>query len=123
MMSRVVRLTVVEQDLLAARFAEHGNSTRRMRAALEEVGAADVARRLRALRLVERRFDVDLGEVCHRFGRRHRPDTHPIERLVVEFIACPSDGGGEGDLLVLLDRLARLRELMDGTLVEAPEEA
>ncbi|MEX0891410.1 MAG: hypothetical protein WEB88_04510 [Gemmatimonadota bacterium] len=120
---RVVRLSLTERGLLAARYAEHGNSTRRMRTALREAGAPEVAERLDTLRLVERRFDVDLGEVCHRFARRHRPDTHPIERLVVEYIARPADDQDSGDLLVLLDRLARVRELMDGTLVEASEEA
>ena len=122
---KVVRLSLLERGLLAARYAEHGNSTQRMRAALEEAGAADVAQRLAALRAMERSFDVDLGEVCHRWDRRRRPEVHPIERMVVEFIARRADEGeGEdGDLMVLLDHLGQLRELMAGRLVEAPEEA
>lgn len=119
---RVVRLSVAERGLLAARYAEHGNSTVRLRAALLEAGAAAMAERLTALRGLERRFDVDLGEVCHRYGRRLHPDTHAIERSIVEFIARPADGEDDGDLLVLLDHLDQVRDLMDGRLVEEAEE-
>jgi hypothetical protein len=117
----VLCLTDQDRRLLAARFGEHGNSQRRMRAALHEAGAAGAAERLAALRQLERRYDVDLGEVCHRFGRRNLPDTHPIERFVMSYIAEERVLAGRGELWVLLDHLRQVRELMDGRLVGEPE--
>jgi hypothetical protein len=118
----VVCLTDQDRRLLAARFGEHANSQRRMKTALLEAGAAAAAARLAALRLLERRYDIDLGEICHRYGRRNLPETHPIERFVMSYIAeerPPCNGGCE--LWVLLDRLHQVRELMEGRLVGEPE--
>jgi hypothetical protein len=121
-MMEVVCLTEQDRRLLAARFGEHGNSLRRMKSALVEAGARAAAERLVALRQLERRYNVDLGEICHRYGRRNQPDTHPIERFVMSYIAeerAPPHGRPE--LWVLLDRLRQVRELMEGRLVGEPE--
>lgn len=117
----VVCLSAQDRRLLAARFAEHGNSQRRMRSALVEAGADAAAARLGALRMLERRYDLDLGEICHRFGRRNLPDTHPIERFVMSYIAEERACAGRNELWVLVDRLRQVRELMDGRLVGEPD--
>lgn len=118
----VVCMTLPDCRLMAARFAEHGNSHHRMRAALLEADAADAVARLDALRRVERTFDLDLGSVCHRFQRRRDPAMHPIERRVVEYITelRPAPGGGH-HLWILLERVQQVRELMEGRLVGEPE--
>lgn len=110
----VVRLTAGDCRLLSTRFAEHGNSYRAMAGALADAGRSGPLARLRALRRVERRFEVDLGSLCHRFHRRNHEDTHPIERAVMSYIATwrrRPDGCRE--LWVLLDRLRNVRTLIE----------
>jgi hypothetical protein len=119
---RVLRLELSDCVLLDARYAQHGNSQRRMLEALREAGAGAAAERLRALRGLERRFGVDLGSLCHRFRRRDRPETHPIERFIVEHVTELRRGaGGRDELWVLLDHVRQVRELMEGRLVGKPE--
>ncbi len=113
----VVRLTGQDHALLCARFAEHGNSQRRMRDALAETAAADMLARLQALREMERTLDVDLGAVCWRWEHRDDPATHPLERQVMEYVAGARGTGPLWELLVRLDRVRALRELMEGRLV------
>ena len=118
----VVCLTAADCALLAARYAEHGNSSRMMRRALEEANAPTVIERIQTLRSLEHRHDVDLGEVCHRYERRNRFDTHPIERLIMNYIAqvrLNAQGGEE--LWIRLDRVREVRSLMgEGKLVGEP---
>jgi hypothetical protein len=114
---QVVCLTASDRRLLCARFAEHGNSHRRMFQALCETGADDAGARLVALRRLERRFDLDLAEICHLHARRHDEATHPIERLVVDFVTEERPTAGEQQLWVLPERVQQLRELMNGKLV------
>jgi hypothetical protein len=113
----VVCLTAADRGLLCARFAQHGNSHRRMLDALSDAGAGDAGARLLALRRIERRFDLDLAEICHRHARRHDDGTHPIERLVLDFIAEEREADGEQQLWVMPERVRQVRELMDGKLV------
>lgn len=113
----VVCLSPSDRSLLCARFAEHGNSFRRMADALGEAGAADARARLTALRQVERQFDLDLAEICYRFERRNRDSTHAMERTVVEFVAEERQNGDELQLWIIPERVQQVRELMDGKLV------
>jgi hypothetical protein len=113
----VVRLTGSDRTLLCTRFAEHGNSQRRMLSALTESGARECSARLAALRRVEKRFDLDLAEICHRHARRHDSRTHPIERLVLDFIAEERFDADEPQLWVLPERVRQIRDLMQGKLV------
>lgn len=114
----VVRLSAQDHALLCARFAEHGNSQRRMRDALAEVGAGTEAlARLQALREIERALDVDLGAVCWRWEHRTDDTTHPLEQRVMEYIAQPRGSGDCWQLWVWVDRVRQLRELMEGRLV------
>ncbi|MGH7482586.1 MAG: hypothetical protein ACRELV_10555 [Longimicrobiales bacterium] len=123
----ILILTVSDARLLAARHAEHGNSVRRMMSALREAGCPDAPHRLRALRRIERRFDVDLGALCHRFLHREDPETHALERSVLEYVAhwrCPvptADAGPEDRALWIdVDRLRALRAWLEETAL-APE--
>jgi hypothetical protein len=112
----VVRLTTQDCSALAARYEEHGNSHRRMAAALREAGAAEALERLRALRRLEHHFDVDLGSFCHRFRHRDDAETHPIERWLLHYIAredpAPAPDGAAPDVWLLLDRLREVRQWM-----------
>ncbi|MCI0437147.1 MAG: hypothetical protein L0271_26455 [Gemmatimonadetes bacterium] len=116
----VVRLSAADSRLLAARHAGHGNSHRRMRAALGEAGATAAVARLDALRALERRFQVDLAAICALHQRRAESDGHPIERLVISYVteSRASDQGDE--LWVLLDRVSDIRDLIEGRLVGEP---
>jgi hypothetical protein len=116
----VISLSAGDCRLLVARCAEHGNSHRRLVAALREAGATETVERARALRRLERHFQVDLGSLCLRHSRRDEPGAHPLERLVVEYVTSTRDGDA-GEVRVLLDRLREVRELMDaGQLVREP---
>jgi len=117
----IVRLASRDARLMAARFAEHGNSPRRMRAALAEAGADTAVQRLNALRRVERAFNLDLGSICFRWLRRNDADVHVIERGVMEYVAEHRDGPDGGELWVRVDHVRSLRELMQGRLVGEPE--
>jgi hypothetical protein len=113
----VVCLSSSDRRLLYARFAEHGNSYRRMFDALQEAGADDACARLFALRRVEKQFDLDLAEICHRHVHRNDERTHPIERAVVDFIAEERHASGDAQLWVVPEHVQQVRELMDGKLV------
>ena len=114
----LVALAPADRKLLEARYAEHGNSHRRMHAALLEAGAADAAARLHALRSLEAKFDLDLGQICHRFAQRAAPGTHPIERVVIDYITeLQTDASGADILCVLPERVRQVHELMQGRLV------
>jgi hypothetical protein len=118
----IVCLSRTDRSLLGARFAEHGNSHRRMREAFSEAGPEDTVARLDTLRRLERTFEIDLGSLCHRFEKRNLPETHPVERMVVDYITeTRVTAEGREELWVKLDRVARVRELMDGRLVGEPD--
>jgi hypothetical protein len=117
----VVCLSATDRQLLRARFSEHGNSHRRVYEALKANDAADAAARIRALRRIEQRFDLDLAEICHRHAHRRDADTHPIERMVLDFIAEEKHIDDGVQLWIMPDRVQQVRELMDGRLVGEPE--
>jgi hypothetical protein len=109
--------------LLAARFSEHGNSQRRMLAALEEASARDAFARLALLRQMEKSVGVDLGMLCYHFEHRNDATTHPFERAVMNYVAHwrINVRGGE-DLWVLLERVRQVKDIVEeGKLVGAPE--
>jgi hypothetical protein len=113
----VICLSAPDRRLLCARYAEQGNSFRRMFDALADAGASDACARLAALRRIERQFDLDLAEICHRHAHRNDERTHPIERQVVDFVAEERQCGADAQLWVMPGRVRQLRELMDGKLV------
>jgi len=118
---QVLCLTDQDRRLMAARFAEHGNSQRSMKRALSDAGAQAALGRIGALRRLEREHNIDLGEVCHRFAQRNSPETHPIERFVMSYIAEErTRPNGRRELWVLVDRISQVRQLMDSQAVGEP---
>ncbi|HEX9106832.1 MAG TPA: hypothetical protein VF832_06385 [Longimicrobiales bacterium] len=118
----VLCLNLADYKLLTSRFAEHGNSQLRLAAALEEAGAGDTLRQAKALRRMEVSFGVDLGSLCHRFEHRHDPRVHPIETMVMNFVAEWRGTNGKRELWVMLDRVRQVRDLMEeGQLAREPE--
>lgn len=110
----VVRLTPGDCRLLSDRFAEHENSHRQMAGALDDAGEREVLDRLRALRRLECHFRVDLGSLCHRFGRRHDAGMHPLERAVLGYVASwRNQPGGGRELWVRLDRVHGIRDMVE----------
>ena len=120
-MTHIVCLTATDRYLLCMRFEQHANSHRRMFASLTEAGARDATARLVALRKMERRYDLDLAEICHRHAHRLDVRTHPIERMVLEFIAEEKHVEAGTQLWILPARVQQVRELMAGRLVGEPE--
>ena len=119
----VLSITQSDCALLAARFGEHGNSQRRMLAALDEAGAKDAFARMSVLRQMEKRVGVDLGMLCYHFEHRNDMGTHPFERAVMNYVAHwrINPKGGE-DLWVLLERVREVRSVVEeGRLVGEPE--
>jgi hypothetical protein len=119
----VLSLTRSDCGLLAARFGEHGNSQRRMLAALEEAGPQDAFGRLCLLRQLEKRFGIDLGMLCYHFEHRNDAKTHPFERAIMNYVAFwRMNESGTEELWVRLDRIREVREIVDeGRLVGEPE--
>lgn len=115
----LLRLSAGDVELLVARVRRHDNSHCRMVGALEAADARDRLERLRALRRLEHRFEVDLGSLCERHRRLDAPETHPIERRVLRFVArWRTRADGTREFLVLLDRLREVRAFIDeGRLV------
>ena len=120
----VLSLTRSDCGLLAARFSEHGNSQRRMLAALEEAGANDAFSRLVILRQMEKRVGVDLGMLCHHFEHRNDAETHPFERQIMNYVAqWRLNAASAEELWVILDRIREVRGLVEeGRLVSAPDQ-
>ena len=107
----VVCLEARDRELLCNRVAEFGNSHQRMALEMQERGNAQALERLKLLRGIERRFMIDLGSLCDRF--RRRDDAHPLERLVLSYVAMrKTDDSGDEQLLVLVDRVRQVRDLM-----------
>ena len=119
----VICLTRSDCGLLAARFGEHGNSQRRMLAALAEASANDSCARLRALRALEHSFALDLGMLCYHFEHRDDADTHPFERAVMNYVAHRRvNAQGADELWVLVNRVREVREIVEEKrLVGEPE--
>jgi hypothetical protein len=118
----VLCLTVADYGLLNSRYAEHGNSQLRLAAALEEAGARDTLRHSKVLRRMEVTFAIDLGSLCYRFEHRHDAGTHPIETMVMNFVAEWRGTKKRRELWVMLDRVRQVRELMEeGELAREPE--
>ena len=118
----VVRLTRSDCTLLAARYANHSNSHRRMAQAMTEAGAADSLGRLTTLRTVERQFDVDLGMLCHWYEQRDASQTHPVQRAIIHYLTASCAPGAGAELWIRLDRVRELRDLMEESrLVGEPE--
>lgn len=113
-MLHVVCLAARDRRLLRARWHEHANSHRSMLHALLELGADDDCARLNALRAIEKQYDLDLAEICYRHERRNAGTTHPIERLVLDFITEERHDEDDSRLWVLPDRVQQVRELMAG---------
>jgi hypothetical protein len=111
----VVCLSSFDRGLLRARWKEHDNSHLRMLDSLEQMNAFDAIARLKALRSIEKHFNIDLAEICHRHAAR--ADAHPIEKIVLDFITEERAAGDELQLWIMPDRVKQVRELMDGKLV------
>jgi len=120
-MTHIVCLSPADRRLLCSRFDEHGNSHVRMFDALTKSGADDASARLLALRSIEKRYDLDLAEICSRHSRRNDGGTHPLERLVLEFITEERHTEDETQLWVMPDRVRQVRDLMDGQLADGAE--
>lgn len=119
----VISLTRSDCGLLAARFAEHGNSQRRMLSALEDAGANDAFSRMCVLRQLEKSVGVDLGMVSFHFEQRNDAKTHPFERAIMNYVAhWHTSAAGIDELWVMLDRVREVREIVEeGRLVGEPE--
>ena len=118
-MTELLTLSRDDCGLLAARYGEHANSQRRILQALEEAAAAQEFARLCALRQLEKHFDIDLGMLCYHFAHRDDKDTHPVQRMVMNYVAEWVSSGGVDELRVRIDRVRDVRDIVeDGRLAE-----
>jgi hypothetical protein len=119
-MTELISLSKDDCGLLAARYAEHGNSQRRILQALEEAAADNEFARMCALRQLEKHFGVDLGMLCFHFEHRNDKNTHPIQRAVMNYVAeWTLDANASQELRVRVDRVREVRDIVeDGRLAE-----
>jgi hypothetical protein len=114
-MQQLIALSRNDCSLLAARFSEHGNSHRRMLAALEEAAANDAFTRLCVLRQLEKHFIVDLGMVCYHFQHRDDAETHPLQRAVMNYVAhWGFTAMGAQELRIRVDRVREVQDVVAG---------
>lgn len=108
-------LTPEQVDLAAQRYAEHGNSPARIERHHLDRGDRAAALALRALRRVERRFEIDLGTVCHKFLEAEIASTAAVQREVMAYVArWNEDRSGARRLLVSIDRARQIDRLAEG---------
>lgn len=91
-----------------------------MLSALEEAAADDAFARLCALRQIEKHFQVDLGMLCYHFQHRTDANTHPVERVVMNYVAAwTANDQGADELRVRIDRVREVRDIVEeGRLIE-----
>ena len=116
-MAELLSLTRSDCGLLAARYAEHANSQRRMLDALEEACADAAFARLCALRQMEKHFQVDLGMLCHHFEHRNDHNTHPIQRAKHEAVKTPGADGRSTNALEVRVTPKDISYVVNGTVV------
>ena len=107
-------LTPDQVALAVHRYEEHGNSAPRLSRFLRKSGDGRLLLG-RALRRVERRFEIDLGILCFKFVETETRTTPEVQQRVMDYVAyrrAREDGGH--DLVVSVDRAREIDRLARG---------
>ena len=111
----LIVLTGEQVELAAYRYEKHGNSAVRVARHFRRIDDEHKVRTCRAIRRLERRFEINLGTVCYKFLETESHPTSTIQVQVMEYLAHwrESDDGGR-DLVVSVDRVREIDRLAQG---------
>ncbi|MDX1661262.1 MAG: hypothetical protein R3326_05680 [Gemmatimonadota bacterium] len=116
-----ILLTPQQVDVAACRFREHGNSPARIARHFRGEEDASMLRLCRALRSVERKFEINLGTICHKFLETETRPTPEVQRQVMDYVAgWHETPEGAQQLVVSVDRVREIDRLAEGDAAEWP---
>ncbi len=116
-----ILLTPEQVDVAACRFREHGNSPARIARHFRDAEDETMLRLCRALRRVERKFEINLGTVCHKFLETETRPTPEVQRQVMDYVAGWNETlEGAQQLVVSVDRVREIDRLAEGDVAEWP---
>lgn len=116
-----ILLTPEQVQVAAYRFQEHGNSAARIARHYRDESDESKLRLCRALRRVEKKYELDLGTICFKWVETETRPTPEVQRRVMDYVAGwheTLDGGQR--LLVSVDRVREIDRLAEGDLAEWP---
>lgn len=112
---QLIALTREQAELAAYRFEAHENSAARIARHFRRIAEPDKLRTCRALRKLERRFEINLGTVCFKFLEMETGPTSEFQRQVMEYLAYWRElDDGSHDLVVSIDRVREIDRLAQG---------
>lgn len=116
-----ILLTPEQVDLAAARFREHDNSPVKIARHFRRADDEPNLRTSIAIRRIERRFEINLGTVCHKFLETETGPTPRVQQQVMDYVAewRELDDGSVG-LLVSVDRVREIDRLAQGDAAPWP---
>lgn len=111
----LIVLTRVQAELAAYRFQVHGNSAVRIARHFRRIDNPGKLGTCRALRRLERRFQINLGTVCFKYFEAEARSTSAFQRQVMEYVAQWRESeDGSCDLVVSVDRVRQIDRLAQG---------
>ena len=111
----LIVLTREQVELAACRFERHGNSAVRIARHCRRIDDEAKLRTCRAIRRIERRFEINLGTVCYKFLETESRPTSIIQQQVMEYLAhWRALDDGSSDLVVSVDRVREIDRLAQG---------
>ncbi|MBW3661162.1 MAG: hypothetical protein KY397_05960 [Gemmatimonadetes bacterium] len=116
-----ILLTAEQVDVAACRFREYGNSPARIARHFREAEDEAMLRLCLALRRVERKFEINLGTICHKLLETETRPTPEVQRRVMDYVAGWQEmDDGRQRLLVSVDRVREIDRLAEGDVAEWP---
>jgi hypothetical protein len=111
----LIVLTREQVELAAYRFEKHDNSAVRIARHFRRVDDEGKLRTCRAIRRIERRFEINLGTVCYKLLETESGKTSAIQQQVMEYLAHWRErDDGKSDLVISVDRIREIDRLAQG---------
>ncbi len=111
----LIVLTREQVEVAAYRYRAHANSPARIARHYRRMEDPAKVRLCRALRRLERQFEINLGTVCFKFLESETRPTPAVQRQVMDYVASwREDDDGRRDLVVSIDRVREIDRLAEG---------
>lgn len=111
----LIVLTHEQVKVGAYRFQAHGNSAARIARHFSRTDDQDKLRLCRALRRLEKQFEINLGTVCFKFVEKETRPTPDVQQQVMDYVArWREDASSARDLVINVDRVREIDRLAEG---------